>query len=160
MNFLATFYGLLEFEECNADALYHIIQKSLLNHRFKFQRLFASNTDNGSVMIEVNNGVYVELIAEKPSLLTIRCTCHSLQLTGSHAFKEYLPIYSEHLFKYCYNWFSHSSVKQMKYKKLCAVMNDRMKPLKLIQSITTHWMSTEAAIVRILMQLILRVPEV
>ena len=40
----------------------------------------------------------------------------------------------------------------MKYKKLYAVMNDGVKPLKLVQQSDTRWMSIEAAIVRMLNQ--------
>lgn len=150
--FVTTFLDLVELDECNADALCHAIKKSLDNHGLKLQKLIAIGTDNASVMTGVNNGVYVKLKAENPSLLLIRCTCHSLQLAVSHAAKEYLPRHLEVLIKDCYNWFSHSSLRQMKYKKLYAMMNDGMKPLKLVQLSDTRWMSIEAAIVRVLKQ--------
>jgi len=42
-------------------------------------------------MVGINNGVYVKLKEEIPSLLHIPCICHSLKLAVSAAAAETLP---------------------------------------------------------------------
>lgn len=126
--FVTTFLDLVELSECNADAIYNALKKCLKTHGLELQKLIVVGTDNASVMTGVNNGVYAKLKAEIPQLLLVRCVCHSLQLAVSHAAKEHLPRHLDFLIRECYNWFSHSSLRQVKYKKLYGLINDGMKP--------------------------------
>lgn len=115
--FLTTFLDLVELSECNANAICGAIKKSLDSHGLKLQKLIAIVMDKHQ-MTRVNNGVCVKLKAENPNLLFIRCSCHLLQLGVSNAAKELLPRHLEVLIKDCYSWFSHSSLRWIKYKKL------------------------------------------
>ena len=91
-------------------------------------------TDNASVMVGVNNGVYEKLKSEIPNLVLIRCVCHSLQLFVSAASTETLPRNLEFLISETYNWFSRSSYRQSAYKKIYNLINDNHDPLKIVQS--------------------------
>lgn len=71
--------------------------------RLDLQNLLAIGTDNASVMVGINNGVYAKLKAEVPSLILIRCLCHSLQLAVSHAMTDTLPRNLEFLIHETYN---------------------------------------------------------
>ncbi|XP_023244386.1 uncharacterized protein LOC111642287 [Centruroides sculpturatus] len=147
-----TFLDLVPLKECNADAICEAIKFSLRNNALDLHKLVAIGTDNASVMIGINNGVYAKLKAEVPALILVRCLCHSLQLAISHATKEGLPRNIEFLIKETFNWFSHSAIRQSKYKELYSLMNDGNESLKLVQSSETRWMSIQTAIDRILRQ--------
>ncbi|XP_067118590.1 zinc finger protein 862-like [Centruroides vittatus] len=147
-----SFLDLVPLKECNADAICEAIKFSLRNNALDLHKLIAIGTDNASVMIGINNGVYAKLKAEVPALILVRCLCHSLQLTISHATKEGLPRNIEFLIKETFNWFSHSAIRQSKYKELYSLMNDGNEPLKLVQSTETRWLSIQTAIDEILKQ--------
>lgn len=149
---VVTFLDLVELRECNADAICHALKDSLKRNGLELQNLIALGTDNASVMIGVNSGVYARLKSEIPHLMLVKCVCHSLQLAVSHAATECLPRHLDFLIRDTYNWFSHSAVRQTRYKELYGLINEGKPPLKLIQMSQTRWMSIESAILRIVQQ--------
>lgn len=56
-------------------------------------------------LVGINNGVYIKLKEEIPSLIYIPCTsiCHSLQLAVLAAAAETLPRNIDHLIRETYN---------------------------------------------------------
>uniref|UniRef100_A0A0L8HJ21 HAT C-terminal dimerisation domain-containing protein n=1 Tax=Octopus bimaculoides TaxID=37653 RepID=A0A0L8HJ21_OCTBM len=62
-----------------------------------------------------------------------------------------VPINLEFLVSETYKWFSHSSTRQSAYKQFYLSINDK-EPLKIVNSCTTRWLSTEPAVNRILSQ--------
>ena len=150
--FVVTFLAMIELKECNADAICNALKKCLKDNGLDLQKLLAIGTDNASVMTGINNGVYAKLKKDIPRLILIRCVCHSLQLAVSHAAAECLPRNIEFLVRETYNWFSHSAIRQAKYRELYACINDGLIPLKLVQVSQTRWMSIEGAISRIMQQ--------
>lgn len=149
---VVTFLDLVELVECDANGICDALINSVEKYGLNLQRLMAIGTDNASVMIGVNNGVYTKLKEKVPHLLLIRCVCHSIQLAVSHAAAECLPRNLDFMIKETYNWFSHSAVRQVKYKDLYSLINEGQTPLKLVQLSQTRWLSIESAIVRILQQ--------
>lgn len=109
-------------------------------------------TDNASVMVGINNGVYVKLKEEIPSLIHIPCICHSLQLAVSAAAAETLRRNIDYLIRETYNLFSHSTLRQAQYKHLFKAINDGHDPLKIDKACDTRWLSIETAVSRILKQ--------
>lgn len=109
-------------------------------------------TDNASVMVGINNGVFAKLKQEIPHLILVRCLCHSLQLAVSAAAKEFLPRNLEFLIRETYDWFSRSSMRQSPYKELYKTINDGKEPLKIVQACQTRWLSIESAVSRIYSQ--------
>lgn len=75
-------------------------------------------TDNASVMVGVNNGVFTKLKEEVPHLVLVRCLCHSLQLSVSAAAKQFLPRNLKFLTRETYDWFARSSSRRTAYKEL------------------------------------------
>lgn len=149
---IVTFLDMVDLKECDANAICEAIKSTLIKHGLDLQNLIALGTDNASVMVGINNGVYKKLKEDVPNLLLIRCVCHSLQLAVSHAVKFELPRHVEYFIRETYNWFSHSYVRISQYKKIYSDMNDGHTPLNLIQPNETRWMSIEKAISRILSQ--------
>ncbi|KYQ47821.1 hypothetical protein ALC60_13146 [Trachymyrmex zeteki] len=63
---------LTKLETCNADSIVNALKKTLEEMKLDLQNLIAIGTDNASVMVGINNGVYAKLKAEVPSLILIR----------------------------------------------------------------------------------------
>ena len=91
----------------------------------------AIGTDNASVMVGINNGVYSRLKQENPSLILMKCVCYFIQQTMSYASAECLPMNLEYLIAETHNWFAKSSVKQYQYNELCNAINDGSQSIKL-----------------------------
>ncbi|CAK1597250.1 unnamed protein product [Parnassius mnemosyne] len=111
-------------------------------------------TDNASSMTGVNNGVHSLLKTEtgNENLVLVRCLCHSLQLAITHASEKSLPRNIEFLIRETYNWFSHSSNRQLFYKELYKTINCGKEPLKITQVCSTRWLSIEPAVRRVIDQ--------
>ncbi|KMQ87143.1 zinc finger protein [Lasius niger] len=149
---IASFLALTKLETCNAEGIVNTLKKTLEEMRLDLQNLLAIGTDNASVMVGINNGVYAKLKAEVPSLILIRCLCHSLQLAVSHAMTDTLPRNLEFLIHETYNWFSKSAMRQIKYTQLYETINCGERPLQILQVSDTRWLSIEAAVGRTLHQ--------
>ncbi|KAJ8966915.1 hypothetical protein NQ317_009498 [Molorchus minor] len=85
-------------------------------------------------------------------LAAFRCVCHSLQLAVSTASEKTLPRNIEFLIKETYNWFSHSSIRQLSYKQIYSLINNGEEPLKILKMAATRWISIEPALKRVLDQ--------
>jgi len=103
-------------------------------------------------MVSINNGVYIKILSEVPTLIHIPCVCHSLQLAVSAAANDTLPRNIEYLITETYNWFAHSTLRQAEYKNLYKVINDNHSPLKIVKACNTRWLSIETAVSSIIKQ--------
>ena len=88
---ISTYLGLVELDQCVAEAIVNTLKLLLARIKLNLQKLLAIGTDNTSVMVGVNNGVHAKLKVELPHLILIKCLCHSLQLAVSQASRETLP---------------------------------------------------------------------
>ncbi|XP_024869117.1 uncharacterized protein LOC112452903, partial [Temnothorax curvispinosus] len=147
---ISSFLALTKLETCNAEGIVNALKKTE-EMKLDLQNLLAIGTDNASVMVGINNGVS-KLKAEVPSLILIRCLCHSLQLAVSHAMIDTLPRNLEFLIHETYNWFSKSSMRQIKYTQFYETINCGERPLQILQVSDTRWLSIEAAVDRTLNQ--------
>lgn len=128
----STYLSLVEMESCDGEALTNAIKTTLHSKDLDIKKLCGIGTDNASVMVGINNGVYVKLKEEILSLIHIPCICHSLQLTVSATAAETLPRNIDYLIRETYNWFSYSTLRQAQYKNLYKAINDRHDPLKIV----------------------------
>lgn len=147
-----TFLSLITLENCDANGIVNALKEELSRLKLNIKKLIAIGTDNASVMVGVNNGIYAKLKMDVPGLILIRCVCHSLQLAVSHASKEALPRCLEFLVAETYKWFAHSSSRQASYKQLYETINENRAPLKILNNCATRWLSIEPAIGRVLNQ--------
>ncbi|XP_068210356.1 E3 SUMO-protein ligase KIAA1586-like [Palaemon carinicauda] len=88
---VSTFLHLAPLEDCDANGIVHALKSSLRVYGLNLQIMVGIGTDNASVMVGINNGVYKKLKEDIPALVHIRCVCHSVQLSVSHASKETVP---------------------------------------------------------------------
>lgn len=75
---ISSFLSLTELEESNAEGIVTALKKTLNDFGLDLKNLRGIGTDNASVMVGVNNGVYEKLKKDVPNLVLIRCVCHSL----------------------------------------------------------------------------------
>ncbi|KAG0418668.1 hypothetical protein HPB47_004671 [Ixodes persulcatus] len=149
---VSTFLSLVELTDSKAQSIVDAVKMCLAQFGIDLQRMVGIGTDNASVMIGVNNGVYQKLKADVPNLLLVRCVCHSLNLAVSSAVAEALPRNLEFLVSEIYNWFSRSPSRQQSYRDLYRALYDGHDPLKIVQSCSTRWLSIETAVRRVLDQ--------
>lgn len=151
---VSTFLGIVELEDGTAQSIVSAIKKLLCDVQLDPQNLLGIGVDNASVNVGLNNGV-CELLKKDlqlPNLIMVRCVCHSIQLALSHAVAETLPRNIDFLVRETYNWFSHSSKRQLLYKTLFETLNDGKQPLQIPRVYDTRWISLEPAVTRILAQ--------
>ncbi|XP_068227734.1 uncharacterized protein [Palaemon carinicauda] len=146
---VSTFLHLAPLEDCDANGIVHALKSSLHVYGLNLQNMVGIGTDNASVMVGSNNGVYKKLKEDIPALVHIRCVCHSVQLSVSHASKETMPRNLEFLFSETYNWFARSSSRQQVYTNLFKLINDGHEPLKIVQASQTRWLSIASAVHRL-----------
>nr|CAI5844912.1 unnamed protein product [Callosobruchus analis] len=130
---VTTSLGLWELENVDAEGIVSCLFNVLGKYRLKINNLQGLGTDNTSVMVGINNGVYK------------KCVCHSLQLAVSSAAKD-LPRNLEFLLKETYDWFSRSPSRQMLYKTLYNTINDGEDLNKITQVSNTRWLSIGSAV--------------
>lgn len=108
---------------------------------------FAADTTN--VMFGCQNSVVSRLQERNPSLILVKCVCHSISLAVSHATKL-LPKTLEQLVRECNSYFSHSS-KRLKdlsdFQDFMQCQHHRILKLH-----DVRWLSLSACISRILEQ--------
>ncbi|XP_036149363.1 uncharacterized protein LOC118647829 isoform X1 [Monomorium pharaonis] len=151
-NVISTFLKLESLEGGDARSIVKAIKVALTEYGLSVQKMRGLGTDNASVMIGVNNGVFRQLKEEIPHLLLIRCVCHSIQLAISNAVADTLPRNLEFLISETYNWFSRSTERREQYKILFKALNDGLEPLKILQVAATRWLSITNAVRRVLQQ--------
>ena len=85
------------------------------------------------------------------NIVYIKCICHSIQLCSSYALRV-LPRAVEYLVSQTYVWFSHSTIRQIRYKEVYKTINVGEEPLKILKVSDTRWLSIAQCVERILDQ--------
>lgn len=142
------FVALLEVQNADAISLFNLIKEFFNQHNIPFKNMIGLATDGASVMAGNIGGLRALLQAET-NLFFLKCTCHSLHLCSSYAFKK-LPNTLETLCRNIYSYFSHSPkriTELQEFQKYCAV-----EPHKILGISNTRWLSLETVISRIVEQ--------
>ena len=102
----STYLGIVQLEKRDALSIIKALKQLLISKKVNINNCIAMGTDNASVMVGVNNGVYTKFKREYPHLTLMRCVCHSIQLAMSYASAECLPRNIEFLIAETHNWFA------------------------------------------------------
>ena len=148
----STYLGIIQLEKCDALSIIKALKQLLISKKVNINNCIAIGTDNASVMVGINNGVYTKLKQEYPHLILMRCVCHSIQLAMSYASAECLPRNLEFLIAETHNCFAKSSVRQSQYNQLYNLSNEGSHPLKIPSDSKTRWLSIQLAVDRIVFQ--------
>lgn len=151
---VSAFLALQSLESSDAVGIVAALVKCLQNQDLNLNNLIGLGTDNAAVMTGSRHSVYMILKTQYnlSHLILIPCVCHSLQLAVTRASENTLPRNIEFLIRETYNWFSHSTKRQIEYKNIYKLINCGESPLKILKACDTRWLSIEPAIVRILSQ--------
>ncbi|XP_066950810.1 zinc finger protein 862-like [Macrobrachium rosenbergii] len=153
---ISTFLGLViarrNVSKCSElQALTDAICKFLGEVGLNIGQCLGLGTDGASVLCGTNNSVLTKLQEKNPSIIGVRCVCHSLQLACSKAV-EAMPRSVDFLAHQTYNWFSFSSSRQTAYKDIYKAINNGTSPLKIMAPSGTRWLSIFQCVERILSQ--------
>ena len=116
--------------------------------------MIAVGSDGASNMVGKHNSLHTRLKEEVPSLILVKCTCHSLHLCAEKSSKE-LPMSLEYLTREIYNWFACSPLRRLEYKQTFDLINtglDKNSFKQFVQLSYTRWLSRYNAINTILRQ--------
>ncbi|CAI6365618.1 unnamed protein product [Macrosiphum euphorbiae] len=149
---VTTFLSLIELESGTAVSVVKGVKECILMYDLNILNMQGIGCDNASVMVGQHSGVFTLLKKEVQHLVLVRCICHSVQLAVSAAVSNYLPDYLEFLLAETYNWFAHSTSRQLSYKTLFNNLNNGIDPLKIVRVSSTRWLSIEVAVSRVLDQ--------
>lgn len=83
---MSTFLALAELPASDSESIVQCLRNVLEVFHLDVKKLIGIGTDNANVMVGRNKSVYAELKKENPSLILIRCVCHSVQLAINHAY--------------------------------------------------------------------------
>jgi len=100
------------------------IKTCLKKFDLDIKNMIGLGSDNASVMVNINNGVFQMLKEDNPNLILIIRVCHSLQLVTSHACAHTIPRHLDFFISETYNWFSKSTLRQHSYKEIYKTIND------------------------------------
>lgn len=136
-NIVTNFLGFNEVATATANDLYNNFTTFIAQVGLNLEHLIAIGTDGASNLCGVNYSLYTLLKEKIPNLQLIRCSCHSLNLCAAKACTE-LPSNLEFLLRETRNWFANSPLRQLKYSKMYAEINNGKQSSKLIQLSTTR----------------------
>ncbi|XP_046841016.1 uncharacterized protein LOC124435111 [Xenia sp. Carnegie-2017] len=146
-----SFLGLLSIESGTAEAIFQAIIEFLRAKELDIKQCIGLATDGCNTMCGRNNSVITKFRELCPNIIHIRCICHSIQLCSSHALKV-MPRNVELMVSETYNWFSHSTSRQRKYRQIYSAINVEEAALKILKLSDTRWLSISACVDRILQQ--------
>ncbi|XP_015371823.1 PREDICTED: zinc finger protein 862-like [Diuraphis noxia] len=126
------------------------LEKSKLN----IQNLIGIGTDGASNLCRKNKSLFTLLKEIIPHLQLIKCVCHSLNICASNACDE-LPSSLEFLVREIRSWFSHSSLRQLRYRDLFQTLYEGKQPPRIVQLSTTRWLAWYGCIKSVLDQWLL-----
>lgn len=144
------FLGLVEIERATADALYNALKMFLTHLNINIKNMIGLGTDGANNLCGVNNSLFTKLKEDNSNIQLVKCICHSIDNAASHA-SEVLPSNLDFLCKEVYSFFSHSSLRQIEYKRLFSILNGNGKPFhKFVQMCPTRWLARYNAVNTIL----------
>lgn len=118
---VSTFLSLVAIKAGEAGSLSTAMCEELKRWKLNIANLIAIGIDNANVMVGSGRSVYTELKKHAPSLILIKCVCHSVQLAVSYACVQYMPDNLKFLIYKTYNWFAKTSIP---YKRIYQCINN------------------------------------
>ncbi|XP_074027797.1 zinc finger protein 862-like [Leptinotarsa decemlineata] len=141
------FLGLIEVENGTAKGLFETVLKLLKDNNITIENMTGLGADNCSVMMGHKVGVQTKFREINPKIIVMGCICHSLHLCASAAAVK-LPKSVEEFLRKIINHFSNSTKRIEGFKEYLEFL--KIKPLKLLKTSQTRWLSLQAAVERVL----------
>ncbi|XP_055837589.1 zinc finger MYM-type protein 6-like isoform X2 [Episyrphus balteatus] len=143
------FFALLELQHSDSQEIFSSLKSIFEEKNIALTNIIGLATDNASVMSGNISGVKAKFLQINKNLFFLGCTCHSLHLCASAAFKKF-PDYLEKIIKAIYNYFAHSPKRIGAYKQFQEAFD--LKTNNILGLSATRWLSLESVINRLLEQ--------
>ncbi|KZR98272.1 Uncharacterized protein APZ42_006380, partial [Daphnia magna] len=104
-------FDLIEVESATSDGLSTSVLKLLEREKIPLQRVIGFSANTCSTMFGRHHSVSTLLTSALPNLLTVKCSCHSMNLSASYACKR-LPVDIEDGLRGVFNHFRHSTARR------------------------------------------------
>lgn len=143
---------LLDLVECpdgTAKKLTNSILEWLHKSNIETKQVVGFCADTCNVMFGRNKSVSTLLKKEIPSIMAVKCSCHSIHLSSSKASEE-LPAELEDLIHLIYNHFSNSPKRREEFSEFQDFVD--CKKHIILRPGQTRWLSLEYCVRRILEQ--------
>lgn len=151
LDIITDFLGFVEIEKATSEILKTVFLEFLEKSKLNIQNLIGIGTDGASNLCGKKKSLFTLLKEIIPHLQLIKCVCHSLNICASNACDE-LPSSLEFLVREIRNWFSHSSLRQLRYKDLFQTLYEGKQPPRIVQLSTTRWLAWYGCIKSVLDQ--------
>lgn len=145
-----TFYKLISLESGTAENMTNSLISHVQNDGLNIKHLIGIGVDGTNSMIGKNDSVASRLKRIIPHLVVIKCTCHSLHLAAEKSCDR-LPRNLDYLVKKSHTWFSHSTKRNIEYRKIYEAIN-QSTPKKITKLSGTRWLARIEAIKTIIDQ--------
>jgi len=151
LDIITDFLGFVEIEKATSEILKTVFLEFLEKSKLNIQNLIGIGTDGASNLCGKNKSLFTLLKEIIPHLQLIKCVCHSLNICASNACDE-LPSSLEFLVREIRSWFSHSSLRQLRYRDLFQTLYEGKQPPRIVQLSTTRWLAWYGCIKSVLDQ--------
>lgn len=145
----AMFFDMYEMKSGTADDLYNSMINSIVSKNIPLDNLIGFSSDTCNVMVGKYNSVFSHLKENHPSIVCIKCTCHSIHLAASKACFN-LPRSVEDLLRNVGSYFSRSFSRQEDLKNMQIFFGEEIH--KILYPGQTRWLSIEQCVNRVLEQ--------
>lgn len=147
---ITAFYRLILLERCDAESLFTVVKRQLMNDNLKLKNLIGIGVDGANVMMGQHHSFATLLKKEVPDVVIVKCVCHSLHLCAEKAC-QMLPKRLEFFVREVHNYFSHSPKRITEYRNLYLNLKGEI-PNKVAKLSGTRWLARNAAIHTIMLQ--------
>ena len=135
--------------QCDAESLFQALLGLFERDGIPISNIIGFAADTTNVMFGEHNSVASRFKERIPEIFLMHCICHSAHLCASHACEK-LPRTAEELLRDIYNYFCHSSKRQVEFRAVQCFVG--VEPHKLLRPCQTRWLSLHACVSRVIEQ--------
>lgn len=139
----------VELNSATALGIYNTMMDTLKVNKISLQNWVGFCSDTTSVMMGPNNSVAQLIKKNHPTVIVVKCSCHSIHLVASYACQK-LSNSLEDLCRTIFNHFKRSPKRQRELIQFQRFLNPDQFPHKILAPGQTRWLSLQSCVRRIL----------
>ncbi|KAG8175684.1 hypothetical protein JTE90_010159 [Oedothorax gibbosus] len=139
----------VQLGDWTADAIYQAMIGVLKENNVPLHNWVGFCADTTNVMMGLNNSVSQRVKENFPTVIIVKCSCHSIHLVSSYACKK-LPSSLEDLVRTIYVHLKRSPKRQKGFEEFQKFFNEEQNPKNFLAPGQTRWLSLQNCVRRIL----------
>ncbi|KAG8184778.1 hypothetical protein JTE90_011564 [Oedothorax gibbosus] len=139
----------VQLSDWTADAIYQAMIGVLKENNVPLHNWVGFCADTTNVMMGLNNSVSQRVKENFPTVIIVKCSCHSIHLVSSYTCKK-LPSSLEDLVRTIYVHLKRSPKRQKGFEEFQKFFNEEQNPKKILAPGQTRWLSLQNCVRRIL----------